>query len=81
MPNPLLRIPLHWLGGLASGSFYVPYRAVKGWSWETYWLVGGIVSWILLRNADAANFQVIHAQHSGGRIHRLGAYLNAQETL
>lgn len=47
IPNPLLGIPLHWLGGLASGSFYVPYRAVKRWSWETYWLVGGIVSWIL----------------------------------
>ena len=29
------------LGGLASGSFYVPYKGVKKWSWETYWLVGG----------------------------------------
>ena len=38
---------LHWLGGLASASFYVPYRRVKGWSWETYWLVGGFFSWII----------------------------------
>jgi L-rhamnose-H+ transport protein len=45
--NPFLGVFLHWLGGLASGSFYVPYRAVKHWSWETYWLVGGIFSWIL----------------------------------
>ena len=37
----------HWLGGLASGSFYVPYRGVKKWSWEVYWLVGGFFSWIL----------------------------------
>jgi L-rhamnose-H+ transport protein len=37
----------HWLGGLASGSFYVPFRQVKIWSWETYWLVGGVFSWIL----------------------------------
>ena len=22
-------------------SFYVPYKGVKKWSWETYWLVGG----------------------------------------
>ena len=29
----------HWLGGLASGSFYVPYRSCEHWSWETYWLV------------------------------------------
>jgi L-rhamnose-H+ transport protein len=46
-PNPALGVVYHWLGGLASGSFYVPYRAVKRWSWETYWLVGGIFSWII----------------------------------
>jgi L-rhamnose-H+ transport protein len=47
IPNPALGVLYHWLGGLASGSFYVPYRAVKRWSWETYWLVGGIFSWII----------------------------------
>jgi L-rhamnose-H+ transport protein len=47
IPTPVLGIPLHWLGGLASGSFYVPYRAVKKWSWETYWLLGGLFSWII----------------------------------
>jgi L-rhamnose-H+ transport protein len=46
-PNPLLGVVFHWLGGLASGSFYVPYRRVKIWAWETYWLVGGFFSWIL----------------------------------
>ena len=45
--NPALGVFLHWLGGLASGSFYVPYRGVKRWSWETYWLVGGCFSWII----------------------------------
>ena len=47
MPNPALGVFFHWLGGLASGSFYVPYRGVKRWSWETYWLVGGVFSWLL----------------------------------
>jgi L-rhamnose-H+ transport protein len=46
-PNPFLGVLFHWLGGLASGSFYVPYRGVKRWSWETYWLVGGFFSWII----------------------------------
>jgi L-rhamnose-H+ transport protein len=46
--NPFLGLFLHWLGGLASASFYVPYRQVRGWSWETYWLVGGVVSWIVM---------------------------------
>lgn len=45
--NPFLGVFFHWLGGLASGSFYVPYRAVKKWSWETYWLAGGFFSWII----------------------------------
>src|SRR5207248_1082266 len=45
--NPALGVVYHWLGGLASGSFYVPYRGVKQWSWETYWLVGGVFSWII----------------------------------
>jgi L-rhamnose-H+ transport protein len=46
--NPALGVVFHWLGGLASGSFYVPFRAVKRWSWETYWLVGGFFSWIIV---------------------------------
>src|SRR5690242_6762413 len=46
-PNPALGVVFHWLGGLASGSFYVPYRGVKHWAWETYWLVGGFFSWII----------------------------------
>src|SRR5579863_862164 len=47
MPNPALGVFFHWLGGLASASFYVPYRGVRRWSWETYWLVGGFFSWII----------------------------------
>jgi len=46
--NPLLGVFFHWLGGLASGSFYVPFRKVRAWAWETYWLVGGFFSWIIV---------------------------------
>jgi len=46
--NPLLGVFFHWIGGLASGSFYVPFRRVKVWAWETYWLVGGFFSWIIV---------------------------------
>lgn len=45
--NPLLGVLLHWLGGLASASFYVTYRRVRAWSWETYWLAGGVMSWLV----------------------------------
>ena len=46
-PNPFRGVLFHWAGGLASGSFYVPYKGVKKWSWEVYWLVGGFFSWII----------------------------------
>jgi L-rhamnose-H+ transport protein len=45
--NPLLGVVFHWLGGLASGSFYVPYKGVRKWSWETFWLAGGVFSWFI----------------------------------
>ena len=47
MGNPILGVFFHWLGGLASGSFYVPFRKVRRWSWEIFWLVGGTFSWVI----------------------------------
>lgn len=45
--NPVLGVVLHSIGGLAAASFYIPYKRVRYWSWETYWLVGGVFSWII----------------------------------
>ena len=47
MITALYGVLFHWIGGLASGSFYVPYKKVRNWSWETYWLTGGFCSWII----------------------------------
>ncbi len=38
----------HFIGGFASGSFYMPYKKVKGWHWETYWIIGGLFSWLIV---------------------------------
>jgi L-rhamnose-H+ transport protein len=46
--NPLIGVIFHWLGGLASASFYVPYRKIRGWSWEIFWLTGGLFSWAIM---------------------------------
>lgn len=46
--NPVLGIFLHALGGLAAGSFYIPYKGIKNWSWESAWILGGIFSWIIM---------------------------------
>ena len=44
----ILGIFFHFIGGFASGSFYMPYKKVRGWAWESYWIVGGIVSWLIV---------------------------------
>lgn len=46
--NPLLGIFLHAVGGFAAGSFYIPFKKVRTWAWETYWLVNGFVAWIIV---------------------------------
>jgi len=37
----------HFVGGVSSGSFYLPFKKVRSWSWESYWIVGGVFSWLL----------------------------------
>ncbi len=46
--NALLGVLFHFIGGCASGSFYIPFKKVKDWAWESYWIVGGIFSWLLV---------------------------------
>ena len=44
----ILGVIFHFIGGFASGSFYIPYKKVKGWHWESYWIVGGLFSWLIV---------------------------------
>jgi L-rhamnose-H+ transport protein len=44
----ILGVLFHFIGGFASGSFYMPYKKVKGWSWESFWIVGGLFSWLIV---------------------------------
>lgn len=44
----LLGVLFHFIGGFASGSFYIPYKKVRDWSWESYWIVGGLFSWLIV---------------------------------
>jgi len=46
-PNPLLGVVFHWIGGLASASNFIPFRPIKRWSWEIYWIVQGFAAWIV----------------------------------
>jgi L-rhamnose-H+ transport protein len=44
----LLGVLYHSIGGIASGSFYMPFNKVRGWAWESYWIVGGLFSWLIV---------------------------------
>ena len=44
----ILGLLLITLGGFAAGSFYIPFKKVRNWAWETYWLVNGLFSWIIM---------------------------------
>ena len=44
----LLGIFFHSIGGFASGSFYMPFSKVKKWAWESYWIIGGLFSWLIV---------------------------------
>jgi L-rhamnose-H+ transport protein len=45
--SPIFGVCFHWAGGFCAGSFYAPYRNVTNWSWEIYWMVGGVFSWVV----------------------------------
>jgi L-rhamnose-H+ transport protein len=50
--NPPLGILIFALGGLAGAIFYLPFKKVKNWAWESYWFVYAlfglvVVPWVL----------------------------------
>src|SRR3954465_5282106 len=68
----ILGIIFHFIGGFASGSFYVPFKKVKKWAWESYWIIGGLFSWLIVPPLAAwltiPNFTEIIRQTSGSTI-------------
>ncbi len=61
-PNPFIGIVYHWIGGLASATNFIPFRGIKRWSWEIYWLVQGFAAWIVAPLVVASIF-VPHLFH------------------
>jgi L-rhamnose-H+ transport protein len=45
--NPLIGVLYHWIGGLASASNFIPFRPIKRWSFEIYWIIQGFAAWIV----------------------------------
>jgi L-rhamnose-H+ transport protein len=45
--DPLTGILLIALGSIGAASFYVPFKKVKEWAWESYWITQGIAAWLI----------------------------------
>lgn len=46
-PNPLLGVIYHWIGGFASATNFIPFRRIRRWSFEIYWIVQGVAAWLI----------------------------------
>jgi L-rhamnose-H+ transport protein len=46
--NPSLGVLIFALGGLAGAVFYLPFKKVKNWAWESYWFVYAVFGLILV---------------------------------
>jgi len=47
-PNPFIGVVYHWLGGFCSATNFIPFRGIKRWSWEIYWIIQGIAAWLIM---------------------------------
>jgi L-rhamnose-H+ transport protein len=52
--NPILGIILHAGGAISAALCYTPQQKLKGWSWQTYWIVQASFCWVILPIVGAA---------------------------
>jgi L-rhamnose-H+ transport protein len=50
--NPLVGVLMYVIGGAAGASFYLPFKGVRKWAWESYWMIYTlaallIVPWVM----------------------------------
>ncbi len=45
--NPIAGVLLIALGSIGAASFYVPFKKVREWAWESYWISQGITAWLV----------------------------------
>jgi len=45
--NVILGVFYHSLGSFASGSFMAPYKKIRIWNFENYWIIMGFFAWIV----------------------------------
>ena len=44
----IIRLLIIAIGAFCQSSCYVPINKIKGWAWESYWIVQGVFAWLIL---------------------------------
>ncbi len=68
--NPTLGVAIFTLGGLAGAAFYLPFKRVRQWAWESYWFIYAVfglvlVPWALALTTSPNVFSVLKAAPGG----------------
>ena len=76
-PNPFLGVIFHWIGGFASATNFIPFRGIKRWSWEIYWIIQGIAAWLIAPTLMASLFVpnlfgILRQAHADPNSHAIG---------
>ena len=45
--NPIAGTLVFLLGGIAAATYLLPFRGVRGWAYETGWLVSVVAGWLV----------------------------------
>lgn len=75
--NPILGVLIFALGGLAGALFYLPFKRVRTWAWESYWLVYAvfglvIVPWTITLLTAPNVFKVLKAASASDLVYCYG---------
>jgi L-rhamnose-H+ transport protein len=77
--NPIAAILLISLGSLGAASFYVPFKKVRLWAWESYWITQGVAAWLIAPFLFALIFvpkgELFHIMHEAPASAKLMAML------
>ena len=67
--NPFIGVVYHWIGGFCSATNFIPFRGIRRWSWEIYWVIQGIAAWLIAPTVVAMIFvpHVFAILHSSPR--------------
>ena len=75
--NPFIGVIYHWIGGFASATNFIPFRGIKRWSWEIYWIIQGFAAWIVAPVVLASIFvphlwSILGEAHANPNNHAIG---------